>query len=76
MTSSVRGNESELMAFKNAQQADLLLKELLALPKVELKPRNLGISPLGILVKVEDDKQRPMVHKRCDRKSCRRTMMF
>ena len=44
------------MAFKNAQQVDLLLKELLTLPEEELKRRNLGISPQGILVKVEDDK--------------------
>ena len=56
MTSSVRVEESELMAFRDAQQADPVLKELLELPEVELKRRNFGISPKGILVKVEDDK--------------------
>ena len=61
MTSSVRVDESEFMAFKNAQQADLVLTKLLELPEVELKHRNFGISPQGILVKVEDNKQRPVV---------------
>ena len=32
--------------------------KLLVLPKVELKRRNFGISPQGILVKVEDNGQR------------------
>lgn len=45
MTSAVRVDESELMVFKKAQQADPVLKELLALPKVELKRKNFGISP-------------------------------
>ena len=44
------------MAFKNAQQADPILKELLTLPEVVLKQRTFGISPQAILVKVEDDK--------------------
>ena len=61
MTCSVRVEESELMAFKNAQQADPMLIKLLELPKVELKCRNFGISPQGILVKVEDHKRRPVV---------------
>ena len=61
VTSSVRIEESELMAFKNAQQADPLLMKLLELPKVELKHKHFGISPQGILVKVEDDRQRPVV---------------
>ena len=61
MTSSIRLEESELIAFKDAQQADPVLKTLLELPEVELKSRNFGISPQGILVKVEDDKQRLVV---------------
>ena len=61
VTSSVRVEESELMAFKNAQQADPMLKTLLKLPEVELKHRDFGISPQGILVKVEDNKQRLVV---------------
>ena len=56
MTSLVRVDESELMAFKNVQQADPVLKGLLFLPKVELKCMAFGISPQGILVKVKDDK--------------------
>ena len=61
MSSSVRVEESELKAFKDAQQADPVLKKLLEVPKVELKRRNFGISPQGILVNLEDDKQRPVV---------------
>ena len=61
MTSLVKVEESEPMAFKDAQQADPMLKTLLELPEVESKHRNFGISPQGVLVKVEDDKQRPMV---------------
>ena len=61
MTSSVKINESELIAFKDSQQADPVLKELLALPDVELKGWDFGISPQGILVKVEGNKQRPVV---------------
>ena len=61
MTNSARVNESELMAFNNAQQADPVLKELLTLLKVKLKRRNFRISAQGILVKVEDDKQRLVV---------------
>ena len=56
MTSSVRIEESELIAFRDAQQADPVLKKLHELPEVELKRKNLGISPQGILVKVEDNK--------------------
>ena len=44
------------MAFKNTQQADLVLKGLLALPEVALKHKNFGMSPQRILLKVEDDK--------------------
>ena len=51
------------MAFKNAQSGDPVLKELVTLPKVELKHKNFGISPQGILVKLEDDKQRLVVPK-------------
>ena len=61
VTTSVRVEESELIAFRDAQQADLVLKNLLELPEVELKRRNFGISPQGILVKVEDDRRRPVV---------------
>ena len=63
VTSLVNIDESELMAFKNAQQAYPILKELLALPKVELKHRNFEISPQGILANLEDDKQRVVVAK-------------
>ena len=49
------------MAFKNTQQAHLVLKELLTLLEVELKCKNFGISPQGILVKVEDERRRPVV---------------
>ena len=61
VTSSVRLDESELMAFRDTQQADPVLKTLLELPEVELKCKNFGISPQGILVKVEDNKRRPVV---------------
>ena len=61
MTSSVRVEELELMAFKNAQQADPVLTKLLEFPKVEVKRKNFGISPQRILVKVEDNKRRPVV---------------
>ena len=61
VTSSIRLDESELIVFRDAQQADLVLKKLRELPEVELKCRNFGISPQGILVKVEDDKRRPIV---------------
>ena len=61
MTSSVRVDESELTAFKNDQQVDPILKKLLTLPKVELKRKNFRTSPKGILVKVEDEKQRSVV---------------
>ena len=56
VTSSVRVDESELIAFRDAQQADPVLKTLHELQEMELKHRNFGISPQGILVKVEDDK--------------------
>ena len=49
------------MAFKDTQQADPVLKTLFELPEVELKRRNFGISPQGVLVKVEDNKRRPVV---------------
>ena len=61
VTSSVRVEESELMAFRDAQQADPMMRKLLELPEVELKCKNFGISPQGILVKVEDNKQRLVV---------------
>ena len=61
MTSSICVDESELGAFRDAQQADPMLKTLFELPKMELKHRSFGISPQGILVKVEDDKRRPVV---------------
>ena len=61
MTSLVRLEESELIAFRDAQQADPVLKTLHELPDVELRRRKFGISPQGILVKVEDNKQRPVI---------------
>ena len=61
MTSLVCIDESELRAFRDAQQADPVLKTLFELPEMELKCKNFGISPQGILVKVEDDKRRPVV---------------
>ena len=61
VTSSVSIEESELSTFRDAQQADPVLKTLLELPEMELKRRNFGISPQGILVKVEDDKRRLVV---------------
>ena len=68
MTSSVRIEESELMAFRDAQQADPVLKTLIELPEVELKRRNFGISPQGILVKVEDNKRRLVVPQEMQQK--------
>ena len=61
VSSSARVEESEFIAFRDAQQADPMLKKLLELLEVELTHRNFGISPQGILVKVEDNKERPMV---------------
>ena len=61
MTNTVQVEESELMAFKNAQQADPMLTKLVEFLEVELKCKNFGISPQGILVKVEDNKQRLVV---------------
>ena len=69
MTSSVKVEESELMALKNAQQADPVLMKLLELPEGELKRRNFGISPQAILVKVEDKKQRPVVPQEMQQKT-------
>ena len=63
MTSSVRLDESELIAFRDAQQADPVLKTLLELPEMELQRRNFEISLQGILVKVEDEQWRPVVPK-------------
>ena len=63
ITSSVRLDESELIAFRDAQQADPVLKTLLQLPEMELQRRNFELSPQGILVKVEDDQRRPVVPK-------------
>ena len=68
MTSSVKVSESGLMAFENAQQADPVLMNLLKLLEVELKHRNFGISPQGILVKVEDKKRRPVIPQEMRRK--------
>ena len=76
VTSSVKLDESELIAFRDAQQADPVLKTLRDLPEMELQRRNFEISPQGILVKVEDDQRRPVVPKKSVRKSCRKTMMF
>ena len=61
VTSSVRVEESELMAFRDAQRANPVLRKLLELLEVELKRKNFEISPQGILVKVEDNKQRLVV---------------
>ena len=69
MTSLVRVNKSELMAFRNVQQADPVVKELLALPEVELKWKNFRIYPQGILVKVEDNKQRLVVSQKMRQKT-------
>ena len=44
VTSSVTMEEAELIAFRDAQQADLVLKKLHELPEVELKCRNFRIS--------------------------------
>ena len=55
ITSSVRLDESELIAFRDAQQADPVLNTLCELPEMELQRRNFELSPQGILVKVEDD---------------------
>ena len=63
MTSSASIAESELIAFRDAQQADPVLKTLLELPEMELQRKNFEISPQGILVKVEDDQRRPVVPK-------------
>ena len=63
ITSSVRLDESELSAFRDAQQAAPVLKTLCELPEMELQRRNFEISPQGILVRVEDDQQRPVVPK-------------
>ena len=63
VTSFVRLDESELSAFRDAQQADPVLKTLCELPKMELQRRNFEISPQGILVKVKDEQQRPVVPK-------------
>ena len=68
VTSSVGIEESELMAFRDAQQADPVFIKLLELPEVELKCRNFGIPPQGILVKVEDDKRRPAVPQKMRQK--------
>ena len=56
------------MAFTHAQQEDLVLTKLLVLPEVKLKSRNFEISPRGILVKVEDEKQRPVVPQEMQQK--------
>ena len=61
VTSSVQVEESELAAFRDAQQADPVLMKLMTLPVVELQRRNFELSPQGILVKVEDDRQRSVV---------------
>ena len=61
ITNSVRVEESKLMPFRDAQQANPVLKTFFELPEVELKCKNFGKSPRGILVKVEDDKWRPVV---------------
>ena len=63
VTSSVRLDDSELIAFRDAQQADPVLKTLCELPEMELQCRNFEISSRGILVKVEDDQRRPVVPK-------------
>ena len=55
ITSSIRLDESELITFRDAQQADPVLKTLIQLPEMELQRRNFELSPQGILVKVEDD---------------------
>ena len=61
VTSSVQASKTELIAFKNAPQADPVLKTFFVLPAVELKRRNFELSPQGILVKVEDSIRRPVV---------------
>ena len=45
VTSSVSMDESELMAFRDAQQADPVLKKLIALPEMELQRKKFGMSP-------------------------------
>ena len=56
MINSVRLEESELIAFKDAQQVDPVLKTLRELLEVELKCRNFELSAQGIIVNVEDNK--------------------
>ena len=63
VTSSAGIDESELKAFRDAQQADPVLKTLLELPEMELQRKNFEISLQGILVKVEDNQRRPVVPK-------------
>ena len=63
ITNSVRLDESELIAFRDAQQADPILQTLLQLPGMGLQRRNFELSPQEILVKVEDDQRRPVVPK-------------
>ena len=61
VTSSVQASNTELTAFKNAQQANPVLQTFFTLPAMELKRRNFELSPQGILVKVEDNVRRPIV---------------
>ena len=61
ITSSVHLKDTELSAFRDAQQVDPVLKKLLELPTRELQRRQYALSPQGILVKVEDGEQRPVV---------------
>ena len=61
VTSLVQASETELIAFKNAQQADPILRTFFTLLVMELKRRNFELSPQGILVKVEDKVRRPVV---------------
>ena len=68
VTSLASIDESELKAFRNAQQADPVLKTLRELPEMELQRRNFEISPQGILVKVEDDQRRLAVPKEMQQK--------
>ena len=76
MTCSVRVEESELIAFRDAQHADPVLMKLLELLEVELKCRNLGYPLKGFLSRWRTMDEDQWSHERCDRKSCKRTMMF
>ena len=61
---------AELKIVQEAPQADPILTKCFDLPKAELTPKGMQISPQGILFKVMDGKQLMMVpHKLCQKRS-------